>query len=100
MRANIVNLRDRKADPVFAAIRQFKEASAALDLDDQESEDRFHEAWDALFSVVPTTHAGIRAKIAIFTEDRCLIGGFQNGEHLRKFLDQIYAATCAAEHWA
>jgi len=75
--------------------------SPASDLEDQESEDFFHAAQDALIRVVPTTHAGIRAKIAIFTdEDDCLIGNLQYAKTLRKFLDQIYAATCAAEHWA
>jgi hypothetical protein len=106
MSANIVKLGDFKgrgpgdqitdADPIFAAIERYKKASAALDLEDQESQDAFVDAEFALVTTVPTTALGMRVKISLFMNDECLDGFIRETEGnatLRHFLNALYKSA-------
>lgn len=92
-------------DPIFAALARYRAATDAFnafrgDDDDPQNvalEEAYYEARDPAFETVPTTLAGMKAKISFFMNDEDMSEGLtgpETNEPLRDFLDTLYKSAC------
>jgi hypothetical protein len=88
-------------DPIFAVIDRHRAATDAFNAfdgpDDEPQnialEKAYHKARDLLFETVPTTLAGMKAKISYLMSDEWLADGLTSTLALREFLDSIYKSA-------
>jgi hypothetical protein len=89
-------------DPIFAAIERYKSAVDTFnDFEGSESspqhyalEHAFHQAQDALLEAVPTTLAGMKAKISFCMNDETFSASELPHELLHDFLNTLYKSAC------
>jgi hypothetical protein len=89
------------ADPILAAIKEYRRAVDALnagaDADGPQYaalERAFGQSHNALLKMVPTTLAGLKTKIAFFMNDSCLMDSIETPRVRRDFLDTLYKSAC------
>jgi hypothetical protein len=96
---------DADADPIFAALARYRAATDAFNAFDGPDDDRqnvaleaaYYAARDPAFETVPTTLAGMKAKISFFMNDKHMsegLTGTETNEPLHDFLDTLYKSAC------
>jgi hypothetical protein len=93
------------ADPIFAALARYRAATDAFNAFDGDDDDpqnvaleaAYYKARDPAFETVPTTLAGMKAKISFVVNDEAMsegLTGTETNEPLHDFLDTLYKSAC------